>query len=207
MQSRRDTDRPDGAPARERRPVLPVGASHRHRPAQRGETAYFPVPRWRTSRHLPHWCRAARVAGLLAPVCRTSGSAGRRPLFEVYGRQVAEGGVSPVKVVPSLDELEDRLAGRLRVREAGSVAARTRGWRTSRCRSRPNPWRAAPPRPGSGVRTPRRCIGTPGRSGGSPLGAAAARSPSPAHPPPGWARAPPSPRQHHRPSASASGYR
>ena len=39
IQSRRDADSPDGAPARDRRPVLPVGASQRHRPAQRGETA------------------------------------------------------------------------------------------------------------------------------------------------------------------------
>ena len=39
MQSRRDADSPDGAPAKDRRPVLPVGASQRHRPAQRGETA------------------------------------------------------------------------------------------------------------------------------------------------------------------------
>ena len=39
MQSRRDADSPDGAPARDRRPVLPVGASQRDRPAPRGETA------------------------------------------------------------------------------------------------------------------------------------------------------------------------
>ncbi len=56
MESRRDADSRDGALARERR------CSHRHRPAQRGETAYFPVPRWRTSRHLPH--PAERHAGL-----------------------------------------------------------------------------------------------------------------------------------------------
>ena len=47
MRSRRDADSPDGAPARERR------CSHRHRPAQRGEAAYFPVPSRRISRHLP----------------------------------------------------------------------------------------------------------------------------------------------------------
>ncbi len=44
MPSRRDADNPDDVLARERRPVLPVGASHRHRPAQRGERAY-PQPR------------------------------------------------------------------------------------------------------------------------------------------------------------------
>ena len=50
---------PPGRAARERR------SSDRHRPAQRGERAYFPVPRWRTSRHLPH--RAERRAGKGTP--------------------------------------------------------------------------------------------------------------------------------------------
>ena len=66
MQSRRGAESPDGALARERR------CSHRHRPAQRGETPYLPLPGWRTSRHIPH--PAERRAGQGPP---TSGQFSR----------------------------------------------------------------------------------------------------------------------------------
>ena len=72
MQPRRNAGSRDGTLGRERRPVLPVGRSRRHRPAQRDERAYFPVPGWCTSRHVPH--RAERRAGQGTP---TSGQFSR----------------------------------------------------------------------------------------------------------------------------------
>ena len=74
MESRRDADSRDGALARERR------CSHRHRPAQRGETAYFPVPRWRTSRHLPHPAERPGNAGVHTGTAPRSGA--RRRTFQ-----------------------------------------------------------------------------------------------------------------------------
>ena len=66
---------PPGRAGRERR------SSDRHRPAQRGERAYFPVPGWCTSRHVPHPAERAGNAGLQTGTAPRSGARGRTSQF------------------------------------------------------------------------------------------------------------------------------
>ena len=97
---------PPGRAARERR------SSDRHRPAQRGERAYFPGPGWRTSRRLPHPAERPGNAGLQTGTAPHSGARGRTSQFRDGARLGAYPTRQSGQGTPVFRPAPPRIAGR-----------------------------------------------------------------------------------------------